>query len=154
MYFSVWYKAYKNLYNSSTPGARSHYDLTALQASYNIAVDTFFSARSPLEINLDSQIRRTLDTRIDDLARDTALSASTENFLPPDAFEPAYSIAYESLGLSFKAFLVQAARNADRNRGWFAIFLGVSTVLLGLIPTSKCSCAERLPTLPSPELSG
>lgn len=146
LYFTLFFRAYKHLYESSSPQSRPHNDVMALSESYKVAVDTFFSARSPLEINLDSQIRRALDARIDDVARSSALTPSNEDYLPPSAFEDAYNVAFESLGLSFKAFLVQAARNADRNRGWFAIFLGATTVLLGLIPTSKrplhCSLEE------------
>lgn len=137
LYLTIWFKAYTGLYNSSSPSSRPHQDVLALSASYKVAVETFFSARSPLELNIPSDMRRQLDALIDDVARQSVLTPSSEDFLPPSAFEPSFNIASESLALSFKAFLQQSARNADRNRGWFAIFLGALTYLLGLVPTSE-----------------
>lgn len=136
LYFVIWLRAYTQLYNASTPANRPHQDVLALSASYKVAVETFFSARSPLELNVPSDIRRQLDGHIDDVAREAALTPTAENFLPPAVFEQAHHIASESLALSFKSFLHQASRNADRNRGRFAIFLGALTWALGLIPTS------------------
>jgi hypothetical protein len=144
LYLSIWYKAYAGLYNSVSPANRSHQDVLALSASYKVAVDTFFSARSPLELNIPSDMRRQLDGLIDDVARQSVLTSTSETFLPPSAFEPSFKVASESLALSFKAFLQQSARNADRNRGWFAIFLGAATWVLGLIPTSESPPPPRL----------
>lgn len=142
-YFELWYRAYSQLYNQASSASRNHNDVLALSEAYKMAVDTFFSARSPLELNLPADIRRQLDTRIREVAHTTAVSPSQENFLPPSDFAAAYHDSSESLATSFKEFLKQAARNADRNRGWFAIFLGALTWALGLIPTIVCAVLDK-----------
>lgn len=133
----MWYRAYSHLYTKSTPSTRNHRDLLALQEAYRMAVDVFFSAKSPLELNLPADIRRQLDARIANVAHTASVAPAQELILPPDAFAAAHHHSSELLATSFKDFLKQAARNADRNRGWFAIFLGALTYLLGLIPTSE-----------------
>ena len=108
-----------------------------MSKSFNTAVDTFFSEASPLELNVPSDVRREIDERI------RSVSAQAEPFLPPSAFDKVNHEASESLAVSFKAFRKQVVRNADRNRGWFAMFLGITTWALGLIPTIVCAVLNK-----------
>lgn len=136
-YFDLWLRQYTKLYSSSTPSTRNQSDVLALSTSYHTAISTFFSTSSPLELNVPSDIRRQLDGAIKAVAHTASASPWAENFLPPEAFAQVHRDSSESLGVSFKSFLLQASRNADRNRGMFAIILGAVTYLLGLIPTSE-----------------
>ncbi|GAA6060524.1 hypothetical protein JCM10212_005605 [Sporobolomyces blumeae] len=139
LYFHLWVKEYTRLYNAHSPSTRPHDEAMLLGASFRTAVDTFFSAQSPLELNVPSDLRRQIDSQIETAAHATAASPNSEPFLPPSAFDKCHHEASESLAVSFKAFIKQVSRNADRNRGWFAIFLGALTYLLGLIPTIVCT---------------
>lgn len=116
---------------------RPHQDTLILSKSFKTAVDTFFSEASPLELNVPSDVRREIDERI------RSVSAQAEPFLPPSAFDKVNHEASESLAISFKAFRKQVVRNADRNRGWFAMFLGITTWALGLIPTIVCAVLNK-----------
>ncbi|KAK4056831.1 hypothetical protein OIO90_002081 [Microbotryomycetes sp. JL221] len=139
LYFEVWLRQYVALYNQSSPATRSHTDILALQDSYRTALDVFLSTSSPLELNLPAEIRRTLDGHVQDLAQRSNANPSIEAFLPPEAFAAAHKETSESLATSFKQFLLQVSRNADRNRARFAMFLGVLTWALGLVPTIVCA---------------
>ncbi|GAA5869662.1 hypothetical protein JCM8547_005100 [Rhodosporidiobolus lusitaniae] len=143
LYFHLWLEEYTKLYNASKPSERAHQDVITLGNSFKTAVDTFFSASSPLEVNVPSDVRREIDGRIASIAQATAAAPSNEAFLPPSAFDKVEHEASESLAVSFKAFRKQVVRNADRNRGWFAIFLGVMTWILGLIPTIVCTILDK-----------
>ncbi|KAK4047012.1 hypothetical protein OIV83_005698 [Microbotryomycetes sp. JL201] len=138
-YFEVWLRQYNALYNNSNPSNRNHNDVLALQDSYNTAVDVFLSSSSPLELNLPAEIRRALDSHINDLKHRCMSDRSVESFLPPEAFAAAHKETSESLAQSFKQFLLQVSRNADRNRARFAMFLGALTWALGLVPTIVCA---------------
>jgi len=137
LYFHLWVQEYAKLYNAHTQSDRPHDEVMLLGASFRTAVDTFFAAQSPLELNVPSDLRRQIDSQIKDASSATAATPNNEAFLPPAAFDKCHHEASESLAVSFKAFIKQVSRNADRNRGWFAIFLGGLTYLLGLIPTSE-----------------
>ncbi|KAM0787653.1 hypothetical protein ACM66B_003717 [Microbotryomycetes sp. NB124-2] len=139
LYFEVWLRQYVALYNQSTSSTRTHNDILALQDSYNTAIDVFLSSSSPLELNLPAEIRRTLDSHIKDLKQRSTADRSIESFLPPEAFAAAHKETSESLAQSFKQFLLQVSRNADRNRARFAMFLGALTWALGLVPTIVCA---------------
>ncbi|GAA6002272.1 uncharacterized protein JCM10292_000839 [Rhodotorula paludigena] len=143
LYFHIWLDEYRKLYEQSRPSDRPHEDVITLGKSFKTAVDTFFAQASPLEVNVPSDIRREIDGRIRDVSQATAAAPSNEAFLPPDAFERVHDVTSESLAISFKAFRKQVVRNADRNRGWFAIFLGVLTWALGLIPTIVCAVLDK-----------
>ncbi|GAA5838925.1 hypothetical protein JCM11251_003738 [Rhodosporidiobolus azoricus] len=143
LYFHLWLQEYTKLYNASKPSERSHHDVITLNQAYNTAVDTFFSTSSPLEVNVPSDIRRELDGHIRNVAQPTAAAPSNESFLPPSAFDRVHHETSESLAVSFKAFRKQIVRNADRNRGYFAIFLGLLTWALGLIPTIVCTVLDK-----------
>ena len=136
-YFYLWLTEYSKLYNAHPPAQRPHQDILILSKSFNTAVDTFFSEASPLELNVPSDVRREIDERI------RSVSAQAEPFLPPSAFDRVNHEASESLAISFKAFRKQVVRNADRNRGWFAMFLGITTWALGLIPTIVCAVLNK-----------
>lgn len=139
LYFHLWVQEYAKLYNAHTQSDRPHDEVMLLGASFRTAVDTFFAAQSPLELNVPSDLRRQIDSQIKEASQATAAIPNNEAFLPPSAFDKCHHEASESLAVSFKAFIKQVSRNADRNRGWFAIFLGGLTYLLGLIPTSEFS---------------
>ncbi|GAA5919579.1 hypothetical protein JCM1841_001024 [Sporobolomyces salmonicolor] len=139
LYFHLWLIEYTKLYNAHTASTRPPAEVITLGTSFRTAVDTFFAPRSPLELNVASDVRRQIDAQIAAVAQPSAAAPSNEAFLPPSAFSKCHYEASESLAVSFKAFLKNQARNADRNRGFFAIFLGVFTYLLGLIPTIACT---------------
>ncbi|GAA6002397.1 hypothetical protein JCM10207_001099 [Rhodosporidiobolus poonsookiae] len=143
LYFHIWLAEYTKLYNSSKSSERSHQDVITLGTSFKTAVDTFFSTSSPLEVNVPSDVRREVDGRIREVALPTAAAPSNESFLPPSAFDKVQHETSESLAISFKAFRKQIVRNADRNRGYFAIFLGLLTWALGLIPTIVCTVLDK-----------
>ncbi|GAA5899391.1 hypothetical protein JCM6882_009106 [Rhodosporidiobolus microsporus] len=143
LYFYLWVQEYTKLYNQSKPSERSHQDVITLGRAFNTAVDTFFSVSSPLEVNVPSDIRREIDGRIRDVAQPSVAQPSNEAFLPPSAFDRVLHETSESLAVSFKAFRKQVVRNADRNRGYFAIFLGLLTWALGLIPTIVCTVLDK-----------
>lgn len=136
LYFESWLRQYAALYNQATPSLRSHGAYMSLQESYKTALDVFFSSSSPLELNLPADVRRDLDQHFRTVSQG---SGAPETFLPPDAFAQAHHETSESLARSFKQFLLQVSRNADRNRARFAMFLGALTWALGLVPTSKLS---------------
>ncbi|GAA6022365.1 hypothetical protein JCM11491_003236 [Sporobolomyces phaffii] len=139
LYFHLWVQEYTKLYNAHSAADRPHDEALLLDASFKTAGDTFFAAQSPLELNVPSDLRRQLDAQIAEVKQASAASPRSETFLPPSAFDKCHHEASESLAVSFKAFIKQVSRNADRNRGWFAIFLGALTYLLGLIPTIVCT---------------
>ncbi|GAA5963078.1 hypothetical protein JCM3765_001760 [Sporobolomyces pararoseus] len=139
LYFHLWVQEYTKLYNAHSATTRPQDESLLLGASFKTAVDTFFSAQSPLELNVPSDLRRQIDAQIVEVSQASAASPRSETFLPPAAFDKCHHEASESLAVSFKAFIKQVSRNADRNRGWFAIFLGALTYLLGLIPTIVCT---------------
>ncbi|GAA5928641.1 uncharacterized protein JCM15063_003928 [Sporobolomyces koalae] len=139
LYFHLWMQEYTKLYNAHSPASRPQDESLLLGASFKTAVDTFFAAQSPLELNVPSDLRRQIDAQIKDVTQASAAAPISETFLPPAAFEKCHHESSESLAISFKAFIKQVSRNADRNRGWFAIFLGALTYLLGLIPTIVCT---------------
>lgn len=135
-YFYLWLNEYSKLYNAHVPAQRPPQDTLILSKSFRTAVDTFFSETSPLELNVRSDVRREIDNRIRSVS-------DPEPFLPPAAFDRVYHEASESLAVSFKAFRKQVVRNADRNRGYFAMFLGITTWALGLIPTIVCAVLNK-----------
>lgn len=137
LYFHLWVQEYTKLYNAHSASTRPQDEALLLDASFRTAVDTFFAAQSPLELNVPSDLRRHIDSQIAEAGKASAAAPKSETFLPPSAFDKCHHEASESLAISFKAFIKQVSRNADRNRGWFAIFLGALTYLLGLIPTSE-----------------
>ncbi|GAA5861828.1 hypothetical protein JCM1840_006848 [Sporobolomyces johnsonii] len=139
LYFHLWLIEYTKLYNAHTASTRPPEDVITLGTSFKTAVDTFFAPRSPLELNVPSDLRRQIDAQIAQVAQPSAAAPSSEAFLPPSAFSKCHYEASESLAVSFKAFLKNQARNADRNRGIFAILLGAFTYLIGLIPTIVCT---------------
>ncbi|GAA6050149.1 hypothetical protein JCM3770_000425 [Rhodotorula araucariae] len=143
LYFHLWLDEYRKRYERAPSSKRSPEDVIALGKSFRTAVDTFFAATSPLELNVPSDIRRDIDARIHEVAQPSAAAPSSEAFLPPDAFDRVHEHTYELLAMSFRQFRKQVVRNADRNRGWFAIFLGVLTWALGLIPTIVCSVLDK-----------
>ncbi|BGP55337.1 hypothetical protein JCM8202_002163 [Rhodotorula sphaerocarpa] len=137
LYFYLWLAEYEKFYNSRPSGPqRAPEDTLVLTKSFRTAVDTFFSTASPLELNVPSDVRREMDERIRSVDDDAP-------FLPPSAFERVRHEASESLAVSFKAFRKQVVRNADRNRGYFAMFLGITTWALGLVPTIVCCLLDK-----------
>ncbi|GAA5981759.1 hypothetical protein JCM10908_004597 [Rhodotorula pacifica] len=136
LYFYLWLGEYAKLYNAHPATTRPHQDILILSKSFRTAIDTFFSESSPLELNVPSDVRREIDERIRSVQE-------PEPFLPPSAFDKVHHEASESLAVSFKAFRKQVVRNADRNRGWFAMFLGITTWALGLIPTIVCAVLNK-----------
>lgn len=131
LYFCLAMRKYRDLYLSQSAAARPYADTIALSDLYKLIVGTFFHPASPLELNVSSELRRQLDNQVQttaatrlDHARDSPSAGPNESFLHPSAFEKIYNESYDSLGASFRIWLGQVSRNADRNRGWFAIFLG------------------------------
>ncbi|BGP39931.1 hypothetical protein JCM10450v2_003910 [Rhodotorula kratochvilovae] len=143
LYFHLWLDEYRKLYERATASKRSPEDVIALGKSFRTAIDTFFAATSPLELNVPSDLRRDIDARIQDVAQPSAAAPASETFLPPDAFDRVHEHTYELLAMSFRQFRKQVVRNADRNRGWFAMFLGILTWALGLIPTIVCCVLDK-----------
>ncbi|GAA5911510.1 uncharacterized protein JCM6883_005781 [Sporobolomyces salmoneus] len=139
LYFHLWLTEYTKLYQAHVASERPQDESLLLGASFKTACDIFFAPQSPLELNVPSDIRRQLDGQIVQVTSASVASPKSETFLPPSAFDKCHHEASESLAVSFKAFIKQVSRNADRNRGWFAIFLGALTYLLGLIPTIVCT---------------
>lgn len=138
-----WHRA--QLYSAHSAVTRPYADTLALSELYKVIIGTFFHPDSPLELNVSSDLRRQLDARVQtthatrllpaEQQADSAPGAGTESFLHPSAFQKIYDEAHESLAGSFKLWLLNQSRNADRNRGYFAIFLGCATYLSGLVPT-------------------
>ncbi|GAA6042274.1 hypothetical protein JCM8097_000609 [Rhodosporidiobolus ruineniae] len=143
LYFDLWLDEYTKLFNRHTPSQRPPAEVIALGNSFRTAVDTFFAQSSPLEVNVPSDVRREIDGYIRNVVPATAAEPSNESFLPPSAFDKVHNVTSESLAISFKAFRKQVVRNADRNRGYFAIFLGLLTWALGLIPTIVCAVLDK-----------
>ncbi|GAA5978182.1 hypothetical protein JCM11641_001127 [Rhodosporidiobolus odoratus] len=143
LYFDLWLREYTKFFNHHKPSERPPQEVITLGHSFKTAVDTFFSVSSPLEVNVPSDVRREIDGHIRNVAVPSAAIPSSESFLPPSAFDKVRHETSESLAVSFKAFRKQIVRNADRNRGWFAIFLGVLTWALGLIPTIVCAVLDK-----------
>ncbi|SCZ99258.1 BZ3500_MvSof-1268-A1-R1_Chr3-1g05910 [Microbotryum saponariae] len=139
LYFELWLRHYAAMYNMATPSTRSHADMLALGESYRQALNIFFSLQSPLELNVASDLSRNLAAAVKDVEQQARIDPSREDFLPPSAFAAVHHETNESLAQSFKSFLMQSSRNADRNRARFAMFLGALTWVLGLIPTLVCA---------------
>ncbi|KAM0745942.1 hypothetical protein T439DRAFT_330136 [Meredithblackwellia eburnea MCA 4105] len=138
LYFEAFYKEYKRLYALGTPENRSPDSNLALLELYHIALDSFFQADSPLEVNVPGDLRRSIDQQVAALP-----TLKTEPFLPPSAFEKVYATTHDSLETSFQKFLIFNVRNAERNRGRFAKFVGGMTFLLGFIPTIVCAVLDK-----------
>ncbi|BGP15993.1 hypothetical protein JCM10213_005457 [Rhodosporidiobolus nylandii] len=138
LYFFLWLREYSRLFIAHPSSSRPHQDVITLGTSFKTAVEVFFSASSPLELNVPSDVRREIDGHIRAVAQPSAAQPSNDAFLPPAAFDKVGHITSESLAVSFKGYKKQVTRNADRNRGWFAMFLGAFTWLLGCIPAIVC----------------
>jgi len=143
LYFHLWLDEYRRLFDRAPASKRSPEEVMTLGQSFKTACDTFFAQSSPLELNVPSDMRRDIDSRIAGVEQASAAAPSNEAYLPPQAFDKVHDHTHELLAMSFRSFRKQVVRNADRNRGWFAMFLGILTWALGLIPTIVCCVLDK-----------
>lgn len=98
-----------------------------LRESYACARATFFVPGAPLELNLPFDV-------LDALPLPALPSNEKEAPVPPTAFADAQKQVTDMLQHSLQAFVAAHSRNAGRNRGLFAIFVGLILCAVGLAP--------------------
>ncbi|KAI5476534.1 hypothetical protein MNV49_007544 [Pseudohyphozyma bogoriensis] len=142
LYFELWCRRYQVLYDAAAPNNRPYSDTMTLENEYKTCLSTFFDPESPLELNIPTDMRRALESSVAEL-KSLPADSKQERFLSPSAFDKIRFDSNELLAATFKQFVLNQSRNADRNRAIFAQFLGLTTWALGLVPTIVCTQLDK-----------
>ena len=121
-YFILWFNDYTKRYQEwirfSVASRHSH----SLAYSYMRAKETFFTKSASLELNINAETLAALST-----AEPTAHP-------PPSSFADIRNQVEGMLTESLHNFVRSRSANAGRNRGLFAIFVGLCVMCIGLAP--------------------
>ncbi|KZV81331.1 hypothetical protein EXIGLDRAFT_779856 [Exidia glandulosa HHB12029] len=130
LYFWFWLKKYEETYSrlGSNGEMENRHDIEReLRESYACARATFLVQGAPLELNLSAD---TLD-----VLPETPIPADDKEApVQPAEFAAARQQVTDMLQHSLHAFVGAHSRNAGRNRGLFAIVVGLIVCAVGLAP--------------------
>ncbi|KIO29187.1 hypothetical protein M407DRAFT_228557 [Tulasnella calospora MUT 4182] len=121
LYFLMWLKEYKRKYQDLGVSKTAAGDLAV---QFSRALATFFDPTSNLALNLPADITSSI----------IAISKESSH-PPPVVFDQVVLQVKGMLRDSLMRFVRLCYGNAGTNRSWFSAWLGISLVVLGLIPT-------------------